>query len=155
MLSERIARVRANLMYLPRALGLVWHAARKWTVVWFVLLTLQGVLPIATLYLTRDLVNQVVALIDAPTPENLQRTLLIVLVFGVLLLVSQVLSGLSNWVRTAQSQLVITHRFTTAMQADVIHVMDCGRIVESGTHTELLASNGRYAQSWQTQMHAG
>lgn len=51
-----------------------------------------------------------------------------------------------------RTALVITHRFTTAMRADVIHVMDQGRIVESGSHAELLALGGRYASSWQTQM---
>jgi ATP-binding cassette subfamily B protein len=49
--------------------------------------------------------------------------------------------------------LVITHRFTTAMTADVIHVMDEGGILESGTHAELLALGGRYAQSWR-ESHA-
>ncbi len=48
--------------------------------------------------------------------------------------------------------LVITHRFTTAMRADTIHVMEKGRIVESGNHAALVASGGRYAQSWQQQM---
>jgi ATP-binding cassette subfamily B protein len=48
--------------------------------------------------------------------------------------------------------LIITHRFTTAMYADTIHVMENGSIVESGSHTELLALGGRYAQSWQDQM---
>lgn len=47
---------------------------------------------------------------------------------------------------------VITHRFTVAMQADVIHVMDEGRVVESGTHRELLALDGRYAASWTDQI---
>jgi ATP-binding cassette, subfamily B, bacterial len=51
--------------------------------------------------------------------------------------------------------LIITHRFTTAMQADIIHVMEAGRIIESGTHTELVQRGGRYGQSWEQQMQRG
>ena len=51
-----------------------------------------------------------------------------------------------------RTALIITHRFTTALQADVIHVMDSGRIVESGSHEELLATHGRYEESWTRQM---
>ena len=51
-----------------------------------------------------------------------------------------------------RTALIITHRFTTALQADVIHVMDNGRIVESGSHEELLAAQGRYEASWTRQM---
>jgi ATP-binding cassette subfamily B protein len=47
---------------------------------------------------------------------------------------------------------MITHRFTTAMHADIIHVLDKGRVVESGTHTELVALAGAYASSWTAQM---
>jgi ATP-binding cassette subfamily B protein len=50
--------------------------------------------------------------------------------------------------------MIITHRFTTAMRADIIHVMAQGRIVESGSHEELLAFGGAYAQSWTAQMRA-
>ncbi len=50
-----------------------------------------------------------------------------------------------------RTALIITHRFTTAKFADVIHVMDAGRIVESGTHEELLARGGMYAQGWTSQ----
>ena len=42
----------------------------------------------------------------------------------------------------------------TAMQADVIHVMDNGRVTESGSHGELLRHDGAYAQSWRMQMRA-
>jgi ATP-binding cassette subfamily B protein len=51
--------------------------------------------------------------------------------------------------------LVVTHRFTTAMHADVIYVMRDNAIVESGTHAELLAAGGVYAASWQEQIQDG
>jgi len=53
-----------------------------------------------------------------------------------------------------RTAIVITHRFTLAMRADIIHVMRAGRIVESGNHDELLALDGLYAQSWKSQMEA-
>jgi len=51
-----------------------------------------------------------------------------------------------------KTALIITHRFTTAMQSDQIYVMDQGRVIEKGTHQELLALNGAYASSWKKQM---
>lgn len=55
--------------------------------------------------------------------------------------------------RLAQGRTVIliTHRLTTVRMADVIFVMHHGRLVESGTHEELLAANGRYAQMYRIQ----
>jgi ATP-binding cassette subfamily B protein len=53
-----------------------------------------------------------------------------------------------------RTAVVITHRFTLAMRADIIHVMRAGEIVESGRHDELLAQGGLYAESWQAQMQA-
>ena len=47
--------------------------------------------------------------------------------------------------------LVIAHRLSTVMDADQILVMDHGRIVERGTHRELLDQNGLYAQMWALQ----
>ena len=52
---------------------------------------------------------------------------------------------------SGRTSIIITHRFTTAMHADVIHVMDRGRIVESGSHLQLLAQRGLYAESWSRQ----
>ena len=51
-----------------------------------------------------------------------------------------------------KTALMITHRFTTAMHADIIHVLDKGRVVESGTHAQLVAQGGDYASSWAAQM---
>lgn len=48
--------------------------------------------------------------------------------------------------------ILITHRITTAAQADVIHVMQDGKIIEFGSHEALLATGGMYAQSWHTQL---
>lgn len=54
-----------------------------------------------------------------------------------------------------KTALLITHRFTTAMQADIIHVMREGKVIESGHHADLVANGGYYARSWQAQMEAG
>ena len=52
-----------------------------------------------------------------------------------------------------RTSLVIAHRLSTILSADTILVIDGGRVVESGTHTELLALSGLYAQLFETQFH--
>ena len=51
-----------------------------------------------------------------------------------------------------RTAILITHRLVTARRADVIHVMEKGQIVESGSHEQLLSRVGLYAQSWAAQM---
>lgn len=55
-------------------------------------------------------------------------------------------------VAQGRTSILITHRFTLAMQADIIHVMRQGQIVESGNHKHLIQQHGLYAQSWAAQM---
>lgn len=54
-----------------------------------------------------------------------------------------------------RTAVVIAHRLSTVREADQILVVEDGRIVERGTHTELLACQGRYAQLHRTQFAAG
>ncbi|MEV1040706.1 ABC transporter ATP-binding protein [Streptomyces sp. NPDC050204] len=49
-----------------------------------------------------------------------------------------------------RTTLVVAHRLTTAARADRVVVMDHGRVVEDGTHDELLARDGHYAVLWRT-----
>ncbi|WP_149180228.1 ABC transporter ATP-binding protein [Streptomyces sp. TRM49041] len=49
-----------------------------------------------------------------------------------------------------RTTLVVAHRLTTAARADRVVVMADGRVAEDGTHDELLARGGRYAELWRT-----
>jgi ATP-binding cassette, subfamily B, bacterial len=50
-----------------------------------------------------------------------------------------------------RTSIVIAHRLSTVRKADAIAVIDAGRVVEQGTHAELLASRGLYAELYETQ----
>ncbi|MCL5961367.1 MAG: ABC transporter ATP-binding protein, partial [Chloroflexi bacterium] len=54
-------------------------------------------------------------------------------------------------VMEGRTSLVIAHRLSTILAADLILVLDNGRLVEQGTHAELLARGGLYARLYQTQ----
>ena len=47
--------------------------------------------------------------------------------------------------------LIVSHRFSTVYGADRIHIMDDGRVIESGSHDELVDLDGVYAAMWRAQ----
>jgi ATP-binding cassette subfamily B protein len=52
-------------------------------------------------------------------------------------------------VSTGRTTILIAHRLQTARRADRILVLDAGQVVESGSHDELVAADGRYARMWE------
>ena len=54
-------------------------------------------------------------------------------------------------VSQGRTTLIIAHRLSTVRQADAIHLLEQGQIIESGTHDELLAKGGPYAALWRLQ----
>jgi ATP-binding cassette, subfamily B, bacterial MsbA len=59
--------------------------------------------------------------------------------------------GALNKLMQGRTTLVIAHRLSTIVGADIIHVMENGKVVESGTHEELLEHSGRYARLYALQ----
>jgi ATP-binding cassette subfamily B protein len=54
-----------------------------------------------------------------------------------------------------RTSIVVAHRLSTIRAADAILVVDGGRIVERGTHAELIAASGLYAELYETQLAPG
>ena len=57
-------------------------------------------------------------------------------------------------ITAGRTTVVIAHRLSTIRHADVIHVLEHGRRVESGTHERLLERGGVYAGLWRVQTGA-
>ena len=108
--STKLDKLLAQLPYLPQAFALVWAAARRWTVAWAIMLVLQGLLPVATVYLTRALVDSLVASVEAGGSwQELRPTLILVALMAAIMLLLELLRSVTSWVRTAQSELVQDH----------------------------------------------
>jgi ATP-binding cassette, subfamily B, bacterial len=110
LLGPKLRKAAAQLRYLPRTLGLVWAAARRWTTAWAALLAVQGLLPLAMVYLTRPLVDRTIAAVKSGGAwESVRPALVVVVALAAITLLSELLRTAIGWVRTQQSELVQDH----------------------------------------------
>ena len=63
----------------------------------------------------------------------------------------QVVQKAINELMGDRTVLAIAHRLSTVKDADCIYVLDKGRIIEQGTHDELLEKEGQYTKMWKAQ----
>jgi len=105
VISFRTAAVQ--LAQLSRALRLVWQATPGWTLAWSILLSVQGFLQVATVYLTRPLVNGIVA--GVRSGGDWRPILVPGVLMAIVLVLGEVLSSITKWVSTSQAELVQDH----------------------------------------------
>jgi len=92
---------------LPRALRLVWTMAPRWTAINVILVAILGILPIATLFLTKLIVDSVTAGLTTPEPATaFPQVLVYVLIAAVIALVLALARSLSELTSEAQSMIV-------------------------------------------------
>jgi ATP-binding cassette, subfamily B, bacterial len=110
LLKSRLNKAMAQFPSVLRALALASRATYGWTLAWGALLLLQGLLPVATVYLTRWLVNSLMLALGSHAGWPALRPVLVPmgLMVAVLLLV-EALRSVTGWVRTAQAELLKDH----------------------------------------------
>jgi len=119
---SKLKKRAALFPYIPRTLILVWSAARGWMIAWSVVLIIQGFLPVAFVYLTKIVVNNLVDVIQAGGSwTSIQPMLVSVLLMALIMLAQELLRGFSGYINTAQSECVkdyiseLTHRKSTSI----------------------------------------
>src|SRR6185295_17401297 len=97
-------RAAAALPHVSAALRLIWRAAPGWTAVWIALLAVQGLLPIALVYLTRPIVNGIAAAVR--DRADWRPVVVPAVLMAVVLLLIELLRGAIQYVRTVEADLV-------------------------------------------------
>lgn len=110
IIAGKLRKASAQLPFLPRALRLISSAAPGWTAVWAILLLVQGLLPVVTVYLTRAMVNSLVPVLRGHAlRQGLGPALFLAASMAGVLLLGEILRSVGGWVRTAQAELVKDH----------------------------------------------
>ena len=109
-MREDVQKVEEVLQRIPRALRLVWRASSKWTGGWILVLALQGLLPAASVYLTKWVLDAAqIAVGNGLEWENVSILLIPASLMAAVMLATRTLSSMASWIQTAQSELVQDH----------------------------------------------
>src|SRR3712207_1362424 len=96
-----------RLLYLRRALHLVWQSTPSWTIASIALLVLQGILPLVSLYLTKLMVDAISTGLSATDKAAvLGQVMALIVLAGGVALVGDLCSAIAKFVSDAQSQIV-------------------------------------------------
>ena len=98
--------MKSSIANLQRAIYLVWQSSPRWTVVGFGLLLIQGILPLAQLYLMKRLIDTLTLGVSGATPPTLQAALLWIGLSGLVSLLGDGCSALSKLTQTVQTEAV-------------------------------------------------
>src|ERR1041384_2631807 len=108
---SRLDAVAIRLSYMRRVLGLIWKASRGWTVSWGLLLAVQGLMPVALVYLTKPLVDGLQATVGHGVSWTTVRPVLTIAVaIGSVMLLTELFKVCLEW---EQLRLRRAHPFET------------------------------------------
>jgi ATP-binding cassette subfamily B protein len=162
-LTGRLKEARDLLPYLPPTIRLVWEAAAGWTSAWVGLLLVQGLLPAASVYLTKWVLDAAgTAVGNGLAWDNVRILLVPAGLMAVVIVVERSLGSITAWVQTAQGELVQDHIqervHAKAVEVDMVYyessayydLMEEATGNASGKPIELLNSAGGLLQNGTT-----
>ncbi len=104
------SKSRQELTKLMRALRLVWQSSKGWTAAWIVMLVVQGLLPAASVYLIKLLVDALVAaMAPGSDPAHYRALVVYAVLMASVLLATQLIQQVLSWIRLAQSEHASDH----------------------------------------------
>ncbi len=104
---DKIKEALRQIPHYPRTLRLIWEAAHGLTIAWAFLLLIQGLLPVATVYLTKVLINGLVSLPRTGFSwQAIGPVLLPAALMGSVLLLGEITQSILDWVRSAQAEFI-------------------------------------------------
>ena len=160
-------RIRLQVSYAGRLLKLIWSASGWTLVIWASILLLQGIIPVAIVWLTKPLVNALQAAVGSGVNrETIQPLLTTAIALGTLMLASELLKIALQWISMSQAEVVqdhvsdLLHAKATELDLAFFESPDFHdrlyRVHESGGRSlGLLESIGGFAQNLVTVVGIG